>query len=288
MPINVQAKFERQLDDMANRLGVICVHYDSNKVIPTLRSLDRITNAARAKRTVFVANQDSARIALAQHAASREASVVIQHDNSGMEFGAYQAGLDRLLAEFEPEWVLFANDTFSTHHSFGAVYCEKLVGDLARDFAHPALVGQVVSLPRSYEIEGLRTHRWMTTNLFALNRAAIRALNARVYRPDLDSLVTATSEMSAFFSSRVDAVLREHLEAWLFRAHAGWHWYASEPLQPANARRMARKARSILQEKYLAALLEDRSAAFVDLNDLSFSKKLLREFDRRMFSLKAR
>ena len=265
------------------------MHYDPEKLPATLEALDRITRAAPALHTVFVANHEAAEAALNKMGtALGESFQVFRHDNSGMEFGAFQAGLDRLLGSFDPEWVLFANDTFATHHSFGKVYRDKLAADLHRSFDCPAIVGQVVSLPRSYQIEGSRTHRWMTTNLFALNRAALVALDRRVYRPELEFLVTETSELEKFFAARVDRVLREHLEAWLFRARPGWHWYASDPLQPGNAAYMARKARSILQEKYLSALLESLSAEFVDLNDLSVRRKVVRAVERKMFAFARR
>ncbi|MBC8054961.1 MAG: hypothetical protein H7Y61_00100 [Rhizobiales bacterium] len=252
----------------------------------TLQALGLIERAAPALHSVFVANHKAAADALeVAHARPGGSSEVLRHDNSGMEFGAYQAGLDRLLGACDPDWVLFANDTFATHHSFGAVHRTKLAADLNRSFEHPAIIGQVVSWPRSFQLDGLRTHRWMTTNLFALNRAALRALDRRVYWPGIESLVTETSEMKNFFAPNVDRVLREHLEAWLFRARPGWHWYASDPLQPANAAKMARKARSILQEKYLAALLESLGAEFVNLNELSVSRKVLREAERKFFAL---
>lgn len=79
--------------------------------------------------------------------------------------------------------------------------------------------------------------------------------------------------------------LREHLEAWLFRARPGWHWYASDPLSAANAMKMARKARSILQEKYLSAVLENVGAEFVNLKELSVRDKLLSKAECKLFDL---
>lgn len=274
---------------MPNTLGIVCVHYDPKKLASTVLALDRIRRCAPAPalHSIFVANHETVGVALnALGVNLGESSEVLRHNNAGMEFGAYQAGLDRLLGASNPDWVLFANDTFATHHSFGAVHRNKLVAELGRSFDFPAIIGQVVSLPRSYRMEGLRTHRWITTNLFALNRAALRALDGRVYRAELESLVTETSHMEKFFAPELDLVLREHLEAWLFRARPGWHWYDSAPLQRANAEKMARKARSILQEKYLAALLEDLGAEFVNLNELSVLQKLRREVERKLFSLK--
>lgn len=251
--------------------------------------LDQIKSRVPTLHSVFVSNHDDARVGLTETLTTGHRNCeVIQHDNSGTEFGAYQAGVDRMLANFDPDWILIANDTFATHNNFGTVYRNKLIAELAQPRSSPAIIGQVVSLPRSYKLAGLRAHRWITTNLFAINRAALRALGGIIYRPELESLVVETADLSGFFLPAVDPVLRDHLEVWLFRTRPGWHWYASDSLQPANAARMARKARSILQEKNLAALLEESGAEFVDLKQLSVSHKILRKVDDKIFEFKHR
>ena len=271
---------------MSNTVGVVCIHYEPKNLPQTLRGLDRVRESVAAWPTVFVANHETAWVALNDTELRRgDRSELIRHDNSGMEFGAYQAGLDRLLREGEPDWVLFANDTFATHQSFGSVYRQKLAADLERRFDYPAIIGRVVSMPQSYQIEGMRAHRWVTTNLFAINRAALRALGGRIYRSELDALIIETSDMDSFFDPRIDPGLRKFLEVWLFRARPGWHWHASDPLQPANAAKMARKARSIIQERHLGALLEEWAAEFVNLDELSVSKKIVREIERKLFAL---
>lgn len=269
----------------AVEVALVCVHYEADKVGLTMRALQRIDRAIGISHSIYVANHEAAQTALVGAIAMPEGSSVIRHDNSGMEFGAYQVGLDFLAAKHDPEWVLFANDTFATHHSFGSVYRNKLATEMRRVREIPTVIGQVVSLPRSFKVEGLRTHRWITTNLFALNRAALRVLRGRVFRDELNSRITETSEMSDFFAPQIDVFLREHLEAWIFRAHAGWHWYASDPLSAANAPKMARKARSILQEKYLSAVLEDAGAEFVDLKELSLRDKLMSKAESKLFDL---
>ena len=151
-------------------VALVCVYYDSKKLQPTLRALQRIDRAIGLGHTIRVANHEATWTALKSTSVAVDGAEVIRHDNSGMEFGAYQAGLDRLLADHDPEWVLFANDTFATHHSFGTVYRRKLAAETGRGHAVPAIIGQVVYLPRSFTVEGLRTYRWISTNLFALNR----------------------------------------------------------------------------------------------------------------------
>ena len=49
--------------------------------------------------------------------------------------------------------------------------------------------------------------------------------------------------------------------------------------------KMARKARSILQEKYLSAVLENVGAEFVNLKELSVRVKLLSKAECKLFDL---
>jgi hypothetical protein len=268
------------------RIAIVCAFYYPEHVGQTIRALDRIRSAVPTTLSVFVANSSEARTRLAAAPSPGGVVELLSHDNSGMEFGAYQAGLDRVLERSDPDWVVFANDTFSTHVSFATPYHRRLVAELARSSPFPAVVGQVEALRRSYGICGLRAHRWITTNLFALDRAAIEGLARRVYWTDVDAQIVETADPEKFFAASLDPAIREQLEAWLFKARPGWHWYGAQALQAANAARMCRKARSILQEKYLSAALEAQSAEFIDLKQLSVREKLRRLVDDRLFKLR--
>ena len=270
-------------------VGIVCAHYHEGYVTQTIRKLDQITAIVPVLHRAFVANHEAAWLRLNEKLrGATPSSEVVHHDNSGTEFGAYQVGVDRLLAKCDPEWILIANDTFATHSNFATGYRDKLVAELAHTRGTPTIIGRVESLPQTYELAGVRTHRWVTTSIFAINRSALELLNGRVYRPAMEALVHDTSELDAFFSSAVDPVLREHLEVWLFRTRPGWHWYAAEPLAAANVGKMAQKARSILQEKALAAILEGGSTAFVDLKQLSALRKIRRKLEDKVFEIRGK
>lgn len=268
-------------------VGFVVAHYSESFVLPTVRMLDRIGLSKEPHHKIFVANHETAHSRLSETLVSRVRGSweLMRHDNSGMEFGAYQAGVDALVKRMDADWIVVGNDTFATHNNFPRVYRELLSQALQRVPTFPTIIGRTHALARSYQIEGLRTHRWVQTSLFAINRAALEALGGRIYRPELESLVSESADLSTFFSPDVDLVLRDHLETWLFRTRPGPHWYASEPLQSQNFSKMARKARSILQEKYIAAVLESAGAEFVNLNDLTVPKKILRKIDDIVFDL---
>jgi hypothetical protein len=79
-------------------------------------------------------------VPLLQGAASRchHLSSVLCHDNSGAEFGAYQARLeDCLKGGTEFDWVLFCNDTYSIHQAFTALQIQYLEHWLRRPVSTP-------------------------------------------------------------------------------------------------------------------------------------------------------
>lgn len=261
-------------------VGFVCAHYYPEFVLPTLKVLDTLRSGTRAANGILVANSDNAGTALRQAVIAEAGSwELIAHDNSGLEFGAYQAGVDRLLATCDPDWILIANDTCNTHSLFSTSCQRHMQRELALRHDFPAAIGTVSSIRRSFALDGMRMHRWIKTNIFAINRLAWQACGRRLYRPELDALVCVTGTMSQFFSPAIDPVMRAHLETWLFRAQPGLHWYAAEPLSDRNAEKMARKARSILQEKYLSALLEASGTEFIDLKDMGRRDRLLQALE---------
>jgi hypothetical protein len=101
--------------------------------------------------------------------------------------------------------------------------------------------------------------------VFALNLAALRELEHKLYVPRLNADVPGGPTLDTFFSARLDRDLKAHIASWLFATTGRDRWYKSEPLNPENAERMAEKARAILQEKYLSARLEYAPADFRDI-----------------------
>jgi hypothetical protein len=271
------------------RAAIVSVHYYPEYVGESLRHVGEMCERLRPERCVLVANNPTVLPAL-QEAARRSAyaSSVLLHDNSGLEFGAYQAGVERLLTAGEPDWTVILNDTFAIHQCFSRPMRRHLLHAVTTidDQETPIVVGQVESLPRSFDLLGLRMHRWITTNAFAVNRGALRALMHRLRCAEADELVPGSTPPKAFFSVRLDPVLREHLSSWLFVPAGPLSWYRAAPLDEQNAAALARKARSILQEKYLSARLEAAGTIFVDIKQMSGSEKLRQRVDAAVFALR--
>ena len=271
------------------RAAVVSVHYYPEYAAQSLRHLRQMCERLQPERCVLVANNPTVLPALQEAAArSQYAASVLLHDNSGLEFGAYQAGVDRLLGAGEPDWTVILNDTFAIHQCFSRPMRRHFVHAVTTidDRDTPIVVGQVEGLPRSFDLLGLRIHRWITTNAFAINRGALRALSHRLHCAEPDGLVAGSPAAEDFFSARLDPVLREHLGRWLFVPAGALSWYRAAPLDAQNAPALARKARSILQEQYLSARLERAGAIFADIKQMSNYEKLLQRLDAMIFALR--
>jgi len=271
------------------RIAIVSVHYYSDYLRDSTAAVARLASRTGAETVVAVANRDDLLPSLEALASRFPARSIkcLQHDNSGLEFGAYQVGLD-CLRDSDPEWVVFANDTFSVHNCFYSVYQNHLITALSNpgDDALRA-AGEVVALGKSFRIGGIRSNRWLTTSIFAINRAALRALDHLVYHPEINELIRTSPDRDVFFSEALDATLAAHLAGWLFGVPGQGAWYGGAPLTAESAPRLARKARSILQEKYLAALLDEAGAWFFDLNPYGVREKITRRLERAVFEARS-
>lgn len=270
------------------RLGVVTVHYYPEYVRPSLGALQDLLRHHPAEVVIAVTNRAvvQARLAESLPRLRAGATETIAHDNSGLEFGAWQAGLQRL-RDARLDWIVFANDTFPVHACFSGVNRRRLLNALARPVQGGALevAGQVESIGKSYTIEGLRSHRWLTTSIFALNAPALEAIGHRLHRAPIDALVRATDDAQAFFSERLDPTMVAHLQAWLFGAPGQGAWYGAAPLSATNAPRLAAKARSVLHEKFVSALLDEAGAWFFDIKPSNAGERVARHCEELLLRL---
>jgi hypothetical protein len=266
----------------SSRVGFVSVHYYDAYLPRAIAAAAQLARRVGAQALLLVTNRADLLPQLQARAKSLDGGAeVLLHDNSGVEFGAYEAGLRHLQARLELDWVAFVNDTFSIHSCFSSVFRERFAAAVQRPSDGSALevTGEVVSMPRSYCLEGLRTHRWITTNAFAINAGALGALGHQLYFPGVDELICGGSDLERFFSPRLDPAMVTHLVSWLLVERGPQTWYGAEPLGPQNAERLARKARAILQEKYLAARLDEAGAWFLDINASGVRERIMKRLE---------
>ncbi|KIG05684.1 hypothetical protein BurMR1_0769 [Burkholderia sp. MR1] len=248
-----------------NEVHYVVVIYYANYIarIAKVASALNETQSVRTLRLI-INNAEIDDRAVKQHFDYLTAPVyVLRHDNAGLEFGAYQLGLDDLRhAGADDLPCLFANDTVGSHYPINKFFIRKFGRAAQADLGPNIVIGNIDSVPRRLELCGEHTSRWVRSNLFLMDKQALQNLHNQIYVPALNACINESPNEDDFFSDHVAPSLRSHISHWLFSGSPD-AWYKSEPLSPDNYRRMAAKARCILQELFLSMRLERAQAALV-------------------------
>lgn len=200
---------------------------------------------------------------------------VLRHDNAGLEFGAYQLGLDDLRrAHADGFSCLIANDTAGIHQRINSFFLREFSHAAHAHLGSNAVIGVIDSAPRRLELCGLHGSRWVRSNLFVMDQHALESVRNQIYVARLDACINDSPKEEDFFAEGIGPSLRLHLSHWLFSG-APDAWYKSEPLSLDNHRKMAAKARSILQELFLGMRLENAATAFIQPPRLSKVERAL-------------
>jgi hypothetical protein len=247
---------------MDTRCDIIVVLFTKSKLKPISAIVRELSALSNARRIVAIVNNSAISTSDVQ---SRFAPLsgeltIRHHDNTGREFGAYQAGLD-LLIDDAPDRLIFLNDTVGTHQFVSKSAMKAFVDKLMMRSSDKFIIGTLYASERLLELAGLRSNRWVRTNLFAMDKAALATIRFAIYQPSLEAAIESSHDVQSFFGSQVGPNLRNHIEKWLFSAD-GDRWFDAAPLSDRNAERMAGKARCILQEKYLSMRLDAAGVAF--------------------------
>jgi hypothetical protein len=188
---------------------------------------------------------------------------VIEHDNSGREFGGYQAGLDFLIRTArEVGNYLIVNDTFGIHYEFYSEHFAALERRICDNTLKQRIAGHVDQHEERLSLRELTSDRWVRSNLMFIDSAAVKSIHNRLYVPEVDSWINDRSDPAEFFGDEVGPATRTKLSKWLFEPGG---WYGAAPLCIENQQRFCEKARSILQEFYLTMRLNHAGTAVQDL-----------------------
>lgn len=242
--------------------SLIVLLYAERRLDQAMRYARFLATHTAPARCVFVINGDqvteSAVRARWQVALPAE---ILFHDNTGAEFGGYQAGF-RHLGSALPDRLIVMNDTLGSHDLMTEAMLAGFVRRLGFELER-FVVGKVDIAHRRLALDGLWATRWVRSHLMGFDRAALEAIGGRLYYPHLDRLIRPVGAEESFFDPGVGEHLRDLIRRFLFMS-GPWSWYGAQPLSEANAAAMAIKARAILQEKYLSMKLEEVEAAFWD------------------------
>jgi hypothetical protein len=231
---------------MSKSVALVSVHYYPDYQGRNAKQIARLKKRIAVSRHVGVLNGSRD---LTRDHPSDSGVEWVTHDNDGMEFGAYQRGLDTLLASSSPDWVIFLNDTIGTHDFLHEVGLRKLVHQIKHRASEvPVITGYVHLSEYSIELRGWYGCRWVRSHFFAINRAALSALGNQIRLRATDALIAGGSTEDTFFSAAVSQSLRGCLTSHLLRPELRSRWYRAARLTPDNCDLFARKARSLLHE----------------------------------------
>ena len=190
-----------------------------------------------------------------------EGVTVLRGHNVLHEFGAWQTGLDHLVATHgRSAWqgMILANDTYCHYRPMGALEQAAFVRGARKALAttQPEAHGELAYSPgrRPYVHTGVTTNCWIATYLFVISRAAMDALNWKLH-PSLQEVerwAPCGDTEEDFFSAQMDAGLRHHFCAWLFGREQLPRWRRWAPLNAGNHARMQGKAHALVCEQYIS------------------------------------
>lgn len=268
-----------------NRTCIIAVVYSEDRVEKFRKLLRSYADFLSIRHIIFISNNrnlDSRRYT--EHFASSGIAVEYAlHDNTGAEFGAYQRGLDMARQQGTDVYV-FINDTAGIHNYLGHSFVASLKNVMADSSLHAWCFGISNVAPRRFVIGDCSSNRWIQSHFFAMDTAALAAIEHKIYAPAINSLVSESADPDIFLGNLSDRALRAYIEGWLF-SESGSRWYGAEPLSQDNFRRFALKTRSILQEKYLSMRMDSRFVAFYSPH-AKLPQRIIEKFARRLFKLK--
>lgn len=233
-------------------IDVICLFYDEKRLKHFISIVCRVQSWLRPKKIAFVTNNSNFDVERldAQLRILRDYTIV-EHNNTGMEFGGYQAGIDAL--GDTSGGILVMNDTVGVHDFVGPKKLRETTDRIQSLIEPKFAVGDIcvdISPIRILEFEGLV---WLRSNLFYLDPVALKSIDRRLYCPTVNDLIN-DSGATSFVAAEADPRITALIDRWLFKP-GPYAWYRAQPLSNENWDFMARKARSILQERYLSMRL---------------------------------
>jgi hypothetical protein len=252
------------------RVGILLVAFDELRLASSIDYLNRFP----ADERLIILNKASLQASTVLQNTAKRWQIILGSNSSG-EFSGWQEGLDHLDRQGRFDRYIFANDTVVSHRKYTWVRHLAFQHELSR---RSSCFGFTNSVKSTFYIENMPLKRWISTYLFCFNNSTLDQINRQLdYSELVEKYVNKTVDERNFLSEKLCPALRDHLNNWLFKGG----WYTSQPLSEFNYEFLRRKAVSILNEKYLSALLKARG---VVIRDPLITTKGLARLDRFLSS----
>ncbi len=233
-------------------VGILVV-YSESYFLNAVEKFEKILSGVSSDRIIVVVSNNP------NLTLEREGFEFTHWNNDLSEFGAWQHGINYWKSKNNSESkvcaFVFANDTFCHHRNFGVLEMaifRNSIKKIADGDAHA--IGDVNKSVNKYKIEGFEINYWISTYLFALSFEVLNRLNWAVVpeKKLIRGYVNFYPGSKSIFGDKIDANLKLHIENWLFRKGRIDAWYKADTLNDDNADMFARKATSIICEKWLS------------------------------------
>lgn len=199
----------------------------------------------------------------------------VKGTNKAAEFSGWDEGVSSCdLKEYDV--ILFANDTYCTRREFGRCDIDALRKSLTAPRKAPYISGEVCwSLNYRRLILGRRfLLRWIRTSIFAVSKNAfLRLGKVGVTTNELESLLSLNNGNRIEYREDIPLLVRNRIDAWLFPDAPGAGWHSAKNV---SCDILLLKAKSVLQELFLARECELKKVCVVDVYPWSPKKAIFR------------
>jgi hypothetical protein len=187
----------------------------------------------------------------------------ISGDNTNWEFSGWDKGISLLKIE-DNDVIVFANDTFLTHRSWGKfdqLRFKKSINKLIVG-NNQGICGEVHKFSGFYKVFGYRSDRWVCTYLFALTGGIVNKINKiSLSEIALSKAIIGIENHNILWGDEVSLNLQYRIQRWLYPPVGILGWRKAND---ATDNIKLRKAKTILNEKWLSAYCYSNNLIVID------------------------
>ncbi len=197
--------------------------------------------------------------------------------NVNQEFSAWDEALATVNTN-EYDIIIFANDTFCTRNSWGITKIIKFKRSISKVYNSTKYIcaGEISYFGDCFNINGLKSHLWIRTHIFALSYKTYSRIGRISFtNEEVNQLVSIGSDGQLLWGNLVSDNLRDRIDKWLYPSPNEFGWYRAKYVKSDIK---IKKARAILNEKWLSARLVNIDCEFIDFGPKPLVKLFMKAY----------
>lgn len=232
--------------------GVLLI-FNEDYRLSSINAFKRFMNSIGSECKILIVNNNHSNIKNGE----------IPGDNTNWEFSGWDKGISSLDIK-DGDVVVFANDTFRHHRSWGRYDQWRFKKAIIKLSAsnEQGICGEVHKFSGIYQVLGVRSDRWVCTYLFALTGGVINKLNkVSLDESSLSGEIISINNEKIVWGGGVSLNLQTRIQKWLYPPGGVLGWRKSHS---SNDAIKLRKAKTILNEKWLSAYCSSNGITIID------------------------